>query len=298
MNAAKRHKPLLCLLWRYSRRFRFDMGLLDFGKKVFARTRKDANSSDENRMNVAFVLLSHPQLPNPDDVVKSFPSFIPEGPSLRCREGGEPADSECLLFDIAPDSGAIVMLMPTAVPNNEADDAAQFSISALGTGWIVPPHQAHLIVTFQSPSPKLESLLMFTALVAAVVDVSPSVGVYWGEAGATHDPKFFVAAAQPGTIESQIVLWNGVSVASEPDGRISLLSLGMKQLDLPELWLIAPKEKETLGWFFDLLGYVATRREALPDGDTIGRTAEEKIPVRYVKSPIEGSTKVCRIEVK
>lgn len=298
MNAAKRHKehfvPLVALLHE----IQIDMGLLDFGKKVFARARGDASSSDENTMNVAFVLLSRPQLPNPDDVVKAFPTFIPEGPSLRRGDGGGPPDLECLLFEIDPDSSSIVAMMPIAVPNNEADEAAQFSISTLGTGWVLPPHQAHLIVTFQSSSPKLESLLMFTALLASVVETSQSVGVYWGEAGATHDPKFFVAAAQPGTIESQMMLWNGVSIAGEPDGRISLLSLGMKQLDLPELWMIGPKGNETLGWFFDLLSYVATRREALPDGDTIGRTADEKIPVRYVKSPIDGSTKVCRIEVK
>ncbi len=273
------------------------MGLLNFGKKVLARLGGNEDSSDQNT-NLAFVLLSRPQVPNADEVVKAFSSFMPEGPTLRNRADGESSDFEGLLLDIEPDSGAIVMLMPIPVPDNEADAAAHFSISAFGTEWTLPPHQAHLVVTFQSSSPKLESLLMFTALLGALVEASPAVGVYWGGAGATHDPKFFVEAAKPGTIDSQLLLWSGVSVAREPDGRLSLLSLGMKQLDLPDLWLIAPGESDPLPWLFDMLLYVTDRGEALPDGDTVGRSEDEKIPVRYVKSPIDGSTKVCRIEVQ
>lgn len=71
----------------------------------------------------------------------------------------------------------------------------------------------------------------------------------------------------------------------------------MKQLELPDLWLIAPKESEPLEWFFNLLSYVASEGKAIPDGDTIGRTADEKIPVRYVPSPIDATTRVARIEI-
>ncbi len=39
--------------------------------------------------------------------------------------------------------------------------------------------------------------------------------------------------------------------------------------------------------FFDLLGYVAERGEHFPEGDTVGRTADEKLPVHYVSSPID-----------
>ena len=274
------------------------MGLLDFGKRVLGRFGGNADSSDQNTTNLAFVLLSRPELPKAEDVVRSWVALGTGPPNLRVRDDGEEVSYECLVFEVDPDCGAFVMLMPIPVPENEADNAAQFSVSSLGTGWVLPPHQAHLVVTFQSSEPKLQSLLLFTLFVAAVSQASPTVGVYCGEAGATHDPKFFVEAAQPGTVGTQIMLWNGISVAREPDGRVSLLSMGMKQLDLPDLWLIAPKESQPLPWLFDLLSYVANRGEALPDGDTIGRTEEEKIPVRYVKSPVDESTTVCRIEVK
>ena len=273
------------------------MGLLDFGKKIFGRFGGDEDSSEQHT-NLAFVLLSRPQLPTADEVVKAFRSFITEGPTLSRRADGEDPDFEALLFDIEPDTGAMVGLMPIPVPNNEADEAARFSISTFGTEWTLPPHQAHLLVTLQSSSPKLESLLMFTALLGALVETSSAVGVYWGGAGATHEPKFFVELAKEGTVESQIALWNGVDLARESDGRVGVLSLGMKQLDLPDLWLIAPRDNETLVWFFDMLAYVANLGEGIPDGDTVGRSEDEKIPVRYVKSPIDESTEVCRIEIE
>ena len=75
----------------------------------------------------------------------------------------------------------------------------------------------------------------------------------------------------------------------------------MKQLDLPDLLLVAPDSaaNEALGTLFDLLGYVAERGEQLPDGDTVGRTADEHLAVHYVPSPIDPSKKVLApVELK
>jgi hypothetical protein len=49
---------------------------------------------------------------------------------------------------------------------------------------------------------------------------------------------------------------------------------------------------------FDLLGYVASIGKPLPDGDTVGRTADERLPVSYVPSPLDSSKKVWRVELK
>jgi hypothetical protein len=96
-----------------------------------------------------------------------------------------------------------------------------------------------------------------------------------------------------------MMLWSGVSIARENDGRLSLISLGMKQLNLPDLLLIASKSSESvaLETMFDLLAYVAEIGEVLPDGDTVGRTEDERLLIRYVDSPIDSSTKVWRVEL-
>ena len=174
-------------------------------------------------------------------------------------------------------------------------------MSSIGTHWKLPPHRAHLLVTFHADtdSPPIVQLSRFTSLVAAVTKVSPAVGVYWGNGGATHDPEFFTSVASEPGVVPRMMLWSGVSVAREKEGRLSLLSLGMKQLNLPDLLLVADRafERDALPMMFDLLAYLAERGAAIPEGETVGRTAEERLPVRYVRSPLEPSKEVWRVDL-
>lgn len=273
------------------------------GRGTDADFQKHAPAAQQHAMNLAFVLLPRAYLPKGEEIVRAFADFAAQRQSLHMRDttGDEQATGEVLEFEVRPGGTAFVVLMPVAVPEGEADDAAQFSVSAMGTGWKLASHTAHLVVsqrdTDGSPS---ETLGRFTSLLAAVAKASGAVGVYWGNAGATHDAAFFISTAQDRDLGARLLLWTGVSVARETDGRLSLLSLGMKQLNLPDLLLIAPKSagNEALGTFFDLLAYVAARGKPLPDGDTIGRTAAERLPVRYVPSPLDPSRKVWRVEVR
>ena len=255
-----------------------------------------------NTMNLAFVLLSAPVLPKGEDVERAFASYAATGQTLRLSpsEPKKPHD-ETLQFDTEGGGYAVVALMPAPVPNHEADEAARYSVSALGGRWKLPPHKAHLAVVSElGGGSTLESLGAFTSILAAVVEASPAVGVYCGKAGATHDPKFFRELAREHDARSRLPLWSGVSIAREADGRLSLLSLGMKQLELPDLLLVAPSGKadEALPMLFDLLAYVVSRGRPLADGDTVGRTAAEKLPVHYVPSPVDPKVKVWRVELK
>jgi Domain of unknown function (DUF4261) len=78
------------------------------------------------------------------------------------------------------------------------------------------------------------------------------------------------------------------------------LSLGMKQLELPDLLLVVPSGKadEALPMLYDLLAYAVSRGRPLADGDRVGRTEAEKLPVHYVPSPVDPKVKVWRVELK
>jgi hypothetical protein len=254
-------------------------------------------------MHLAFVLLSEVKAPKPDAIARSFGAFASDGETIRPvvpARDVDPATKDVLEFQIGPRGNAFVALVPAAVPRGEADDAARYSVSALGTGWKLAPHTAHLIVTLPAAAedPAIKSLSTFTSLIAAVAQASGAVGIYWGEAHATHDTEFFISTAREREWAPKLMLWTGISVARESDGRLSLLSLGMKQLGLPDLLMISPQSEDgnALGSFFDLLAYVAERGEPLPEGDTIGRTSDERRPVTYVPSPVDPSKKVWRVE--
>jgi hypothetical protein len=256
-------------------------------------------------MNLAFVLLQQARLPKAEEIARAFGHYaavkdqrlLPRG-----TKSDPKSKSTVLEFELSPGGSGFVALMPVAVPNGEADDAARLSVGALRTGWKLPAHSAHLVVTLQDPGAAslTDALSRFTSFVASVVEASGAVGVYWGNAGATHDAKFFMTVAREHEVAAQMMLWTGVSLAREADGRLSFLSTGMKQLELPDLLLIAPKSagNTALATFFDLLIYLAQIGKPLPEGDTVGRTADERLPVHYVTSPVDRNAKVWRVELK
>jgi hypothetical protein len=254
------------------------------------------------RMNLAFVLLSEAKLPKGEAIERAFASYAGKGQTLRFhpRTPKQADGGGTLEFEMGGGGSALVALMPVPVPNQEADEAARYSVSALGGRWKLPPHKAHLVVTAQGAGTAVEALAAFTSVVAAVVEASPAVGVYFGNAGATHDPKFFRDLAREHDANAQLMLWSGVSIAQAAGGRVELLSLGMKQLELPDLLLVAPagKGNEALPMLYDLLAYLVSRGAPLPEGDTVGRSATEKLPVHYVTSPVDANAKVWRVEMK
>lgn len=261
-------------------------------------------SKDEPRpVHLAFVLLSEARSPSAEAIIRCFRDLEPT--RYRISEGVDNPSSttnEILSLRFDTNETAFVAFMQKPVPHREADEGAQFSVSSLGSGWKLPDHRAHLVVTCPTSGSSLsaiDQLSRFTSLLAAVAKASPSVGIYWGNAGATHNSEFFIDVASNPGILPRIMLWTGISIARESDGRFSLLSLGMQQLSLPDLLLVIPERSMNIALetFFDLLAYIADRGQALPEGDTIGRTAEEKLPVHYVKSPVDKQKKVWRVEL-
>jgi hypothetical protein len=266
--------------------------------------RSAALPHDKATVNLAFILLATPGLPKSDEIVSAFASFASEEQHLLQRESEakKPSKIEVLEFELRPGGKVFVVAMPMPVPNGEADSAARFSIDSYRTGWKLPPHTAHLVVTLQGTdsSSEVASLSSFTSLLAAIAQASHAVGVYWGGAGATHSAEYFISTARSPGIVPRITLWNGVSVVRKENGRMSLRSHGMTQLNLPDLLLVATSSAgdDALKTFFDLLGRVAERGEQLPEGDTVGRTADEKLRVKYVASRDDPTKKVCCVELK
>ena len=144
---------------------------------VYAGFNRTTVLAQEKNMRLAFVLLSEPRLPKGEDVVQSFPAFATKGQGIQlAKDSAKPtADSPGVEFELKPNGKALVVLLPTPVPNGEADAAVRYSLSAMGTGWKLPVHKAQLVVTCNCPGPPLESLSLLTSFLGAVVKASPAV---------------------------------------------------------------------------------------------------------------------------
>ena len=253
--------------------------------------------------HIAFVLLGDAQLPSEEKLLSSFGEFSADDEKLSIVTDDEGDDhGEILMVELEGVGTAFVALMPTAVPGGEAESFFEMSLSSFPEDSKLEPHRAHLIVTLMGVDPDcppLKAMMAFTSLLAALVDASPSVGVYWGNVSATHTADFFTSIASDKDINARLMLWNGFSRAPEDGERMSYLSYGMNQLELPDLYLICKISDgaDGMGRVLDLLAYIAQRGEAIPAGDTIGATENERIKVEYVKSPADKSKTVWKIEM-
>jgi hypothetical protein len=244
-------------------------------------------------MQLAFVLLSNPVDLDPVRVRLALARAWDE-PITPASGSGEDG---ALSFSVGERNTLILMPVAAPVPDGEAEAMAGYSISSLGTDWQPSPHNAQIIATLQEEDthPSTRRLLRFSRLLAGVIDgVDGVVGIYCGEAHATHDPDFFRDMAMEESM-LPVHLWNGVSIAANEE-RVSLLSLGGKQLGQPDLKLTGPRADGAalIDFFFNLLEYAAKRGEPVAEGETVGRSAEEKLVVRHEPSPIsEGETVWC-----
>jgi hypothetical protein len=243
-------------------------------------------------MLLAFVLLPHRELPDPNRLRSALESWkLP----VDAIEPGE------VLSATLPIGTLFVAHMPAPIPKGEADSAARFSVGVFRPNAMWAPHVTHLVVSVVGGEPKKKPTLAatkaFTRAVAAVAEATDAVGVYWGNGNVAHEASFFRSIAADS--EFPLMLWTGVSLARSAT-EVSLLTTGLRQFELPDIMMNAPAKggNAALAYLFDLATYVIERGKAIPDGDTVGRTARERVPVRYEPSPMDPSAKVAVIRLR
>lgn len=276
---------------------------MSFFGKLVGFGKQQAPVLEKPKSHLAFVLLQFDDFPASEAIITAFDKYSQGNHkiSIAADEDNDTASKDVVLVTVEGIGTAFVALMPMPVPHGEADAAFPMSLSSFSENNRLQDHRAHLVVTLM-PSEEtgvIEGMMAFTSLLAAITDAAQAVGVYWGNARATHTREFFLTISLEHDITPRIILWNGLSRAPEGSGKVSFLSHGMNQIALPDLYLICDARAggEAMGRVFDLLAYIASRREAIPAGDTIGATAEEKIRVQYVKSPADPKQIVWKVEM-
>jgi hypothetical protein len=263
-----------------------------------------AGRPDATDPDLAMVLLSGAGLPSASAIQRAFAVYAPKGQTLHLKQDASkpgPGGGEGFVFESNGGGEFVLVLMREPMPAGQAEEAVRHSVSALfNQQWSLPKYKAHIVVTAPDAGDPRRRLEVFTALVAAVVDTSHALGVVWPHAGATHEPKYFLKVAKAHELVSSMTIWCGFDLKRGAAGKLDFLSRGMERLSLPNLLLVVPsaQEEESVPLMFDLLAYVAERGKPLPEGDTVGRDDQQRLPVHYVPSPVNPTVKVMRVELK
>jgi hypothetical protein len=247
---------------------------------------------------LSFVLLPRPYDATGAPIVDAHARLFPNAPRPLASLS---ADGKAVLHH-HDNLTTFVALVAAPIPTGEADSAARFSAASFSPQYgPLQPHAAHLIVTSiggaEEGNSRVDTLLRHTRIVAATAVAYGALAVYEGNAQATHPTAFYVDVAT--SMERPIILWTGVSLAQQGT-RTSLLTLGARNmLGVPDILITVtrPGGNDALFFALDMLGYVMDRGAALAEGDTVGRSAEEKLHVQYVPSPIDPSQMVVKLDL-
>lgn len=244
------------------------------------------------------VALYEPHLPTPDQYQQCLERHFPDLPHpIRVsREEG----LQALTVEMGSIEG-IMAIVPAPIPWSDLEGPCL-------TAWWWPEaaeklkeHTAHSIVTLlKRTDDVVTNYLIVTQLAACLAATTNCAGVYWGAGTVVHAPASFVEQSRNASRNNlPLSLWIDFRVQKTPDGKYQLLTTGLSSLNKREIEIapchLRPVELLKLG--HDIAHYVITSAVEIRDGDTIGRSASEKIRTKFVRSMWDRQEEVMRLEM-
>ncbi len=174
-----------------------------------------------------------------------------------------------------------VSFIDAPVPDGEAEHYAQGNYTWREAAEVVGTHVAQMIVAvFPRGRSALESGIMYTKLAASCLKLSNAIGLY--SSGTVFQPEMFVEAADLLKSDEGFPVLNLVYFGLvRSEGGMSAYTCGLKPLGKDEIEIIDSQAlpAELRDFLIDIASYVVEYDVALRDGETIGFTAEQKLPI-------------------
>jgi hypothetical protein len=187
---------------------------------------------------------------------------------------------------VLPASGDVIMGMQVAAPYPDSlDQQARFAYWWPEAKNDIARQKAHLMVFCSwSKFSRMDAHMRHLVLVRELVEQLPVIGVLWGSAlipTATFKGEF--ASTLKGAVPFS--LWVLIQFSKQPNGNILISTLGMRDFEQME---IETESTRPLDQTFDLVrkfgSHILANGPVVKDGETFGRTADERIRVRHIRS--------------
>jgi len=196
--------------------------------------------------------------------------------------------------------GLNVMVMPmgVAVPGNDAIENPHISPFWKGDRERFRRHAAHwIVVVFGDEPPMAEAQELSRILVMLSSQIKEVSGICWGPTTMWIDPAEFEKLTNDPELIGRIPAWVSVH-AGDMNGQVSGYSSGLDALGFMDIEVFGfnGPAVELMGWIYDLATYIVDRGQVINHGETVGQTAEERIPVRHARSSFDRKQTVMRIE--
>lgn len=244
-----------------------------------AEPSKDESSSIKV---LSFVALAEPKLPS----AASVRAALQERLGAMKIADMETDEEQVILFRIR---GGTVMvgLLDAPLPKDELEFACKWAWYWRAACDVMASHRAHLhVAVLGTDLDKVGAALLQTHVVASLMDSDANaIASYWRTS--LHSRESFLKQSAYASRETlPIWLWINFRLTSDLEKGWTLSTDGMEEFDLYE---IESKDANVDGKKLFTLAvstadYLIKNGPVIKDGDTIGGSAHEKIPVRHAPS--------------
>ena len=191
----------------------------------------------------------------------------------------------------------VIGLMPSPIPNGEAEYFAKANYMWKDAEKEIARHGAHLLVTLLGDGDMLNKARLYVKVTAALLGQETAIALY--SEGAVYQPKMFRECAdimKNGSLQNSFPILNLVWFGIYGDGKVSgLYTYGLRRFGKEEIEVYVPADSADLNairnFLVSVTAYVLCEDVILRDGETIGFSAEEKLPIKV--SPglaVDGNT--------
>ena len=235
----------------------------------------------------AFVLLSEATLDIEDLARRIYDDWGIEFAAEDIREGTDGESPMLVSMDIEGCTVAI-SLMAAPVPNDEAVQNAY-------TNWwwedaveVAQNHQAHILLAVLGPDDKpLKNIATLQAKLGATCLKLPQAQAM-NALGTVVEPSYYISGIEIALEEDIFPILNYVffGMYSKDEGKtFSGYTFGLETLGKQDIEILNSTQgfDETLGFMRDIASYLMDYDAVIKDGETVGFTEEQKLPVTKSK---------------
>lgn len=191
----------------------------------------------------------------------------------------------------------VIGLMPTAIPNGEAEYFAKANYMWKDAEKEVARHGAHLLVTLLGDGDMLDKARLYVKITSALLGQETAIALY--SEGAVYQPKMFRECAdimKNESLQNSFPILNLVWFGIYGDGKASgIYTYGLRRFGKEEIEVYVPADSADLNairnFLVSVTAYVLCEDVILRDGETIGFSEEQKLPIKV--SPglaVDGNT--------
>jgi hypothetical protein len=232
---------------------------------------------------VAMVALNSRRLPELASILTTLRERCPD-----CPQASEISRKDDAFVFRLGDSMATVSLMAAPIPWSDLEGPCS-------TAWWWPDatvrmkgHNSHLIVALMGGARSaVQRHVLLTYLISAVAANADPAGIYWGAGTVVHEPTAFQAQSAELSTENLVPhLWVDMRLEQNEDGSLRYFTTCMEAFGCLEIEIDRSRKppEQILDFCYDIVSYVLMRAATIADGETVGRSADERIKVRHKRS--------------